>query len=181
MHSPLHQGPPPLGRLLHMQYRDFYPLRAESVAHARQDFRAAAHRAALYDSVAESAELCLSELASNAVRHAKDKRDRRWFHVSCHVGGTRRHHYLRIGVHDIDGAHIPTIPPVSLDPLAAFDEEAESGRGLFLVAQLSDEIGVEHGEGCNGKTVWCRWRLSPRAAPPRSARLCPAGPLPSPL
>ncbi len=158
MHSPFRQGPPPLGALRNMRYRDFYPLANASVPHARHDFRARAFTSMLPSQIAESAELCLSELASNAVRHAEDKRDRRWFHVSSNVLGRHRR-FLQIGVHDIDAAHIPDLPTVPVDPLAAFDDESETGRGLLLVSQLADGIGVEYGPGHRGKTVWCRFYL----------------------
>jgi anti-sigma regulatory factor (Ser/Thr protein kinase) len=153
-----------------MRYTEFYPLRPESVGHARQDFRAAVTRSALFDSVAEAAELCLSELASNAVRHAHDPRPRRWFHVSCHVQ-SMRHRALRLVVHDVDSAHIPVMPRRPVDPLAALDEEAESGRGLLLIAGTATACGVEHGEGVNGKNVWCTFDLPeptvPELADPR--------------
>lgn len=158
MHSPSRQGPPPLGSLRHMRYREFYPLRPESVPHARQEFRAQATRSELTADIAEAAEICLSELTSNAVRHAKDNRDRRWFHVDCNVLGRYRR-YLEIGVHDVDSANIPELPTIPFDPLAAFDDESESGRGLLLVAGLADAVGVMHGPGHNGKVIYCQFIL----------------------
>lgn len=158
MHSPSRQGPPPLGALRNMRYRDFYALRPESVPHARYDFRAHVVRSGLEPKVAEDAEVCLSELASNAVRHAEDHRERRWFHVSCNVLGHYRR-YLQLGVHDVDSAHVPELPKIPLDPLDAFDDESETGRGLLLVVGLASAVRIEHGPGFNGKTVWCRFDL----------------------
>lgn len=158
MHSPSRQGPPPLGSLRNMLYRSFYPLLPESVPHARYDFRAHVTRSELAPRVAESAEVCLSELASNAVRHAEDDRLRRWFHVSCTIRGQYRR-YLQLGVHDIDSAHIPEMPSTPADPFAMFDDESETGRGLLLIAGLADAVGVDHGPGHNGKVVWCQFVL----------------------
>jgi len=171
MHSPPHQGPPPLGNLRHMRYREFYPLRDQSVPQARHEFRAAAFRSDLDGGVAEAAEICLSELASNAVQHADDPRPRRWFHVSCNVLGVYRR-YLLIGVHDVDSGHIPRMPRVPVDPLDAFDDESESGRGLLLVAGLATAVRIEHGPGVNGKTIWCRFDL-PVGPPTLGNRLVP--------
>jgi anti-sigma regulatory factor (Ser/Thr protein kinase) len=179
MHSPLRPGPPPLGSLRHLRYRSFYPLDQASVRHAREEFRAAVYRSQLDGDIAEAAELCLSELAGNAIRHAKDPRLRRWFHVECNVLGMRRR-YVELGVHDIDGVHIPVLPDpaTAADQLLDMDEDAESGRGLLLVAMRSDGIGVDHGPGLNGKRMWCRWYLpipkkpvaDPRAAWASAAR-----------
>lgn len=157
MHSPFQPGPPPLGTLQHMTYRDFYPLQPGSVRQARYDFRHHATISNLAPKIAEDAEICLSELATNAVEHARDPRSRRWFHVSCGVLGSRRR-YLRLGVHDVDGAHIPEIPSAPVDPLDVLDDESESGRGLRIVVNLATDVGVEHDPG-NGKTVWCRFDL----------------------
>lgn len=176
MHSPLHQGPPPLGALLHMRYRDFYPLRPESVRSARYDFRHHVTISQLDPDVAEAAELCLSELATNAVVHAKDSRPRAWFHVSCSITGRRRP-YIRLGVHDADSKHIPNIPRTPVDPLAILDSESESKRGLLLVVQLAEQVHIEHS---NGKTIWCRFpiHLSPPTQHSSSARRATAPALP---
>lgn len=176
MHSPSDQGPPPLGALRNMQYRDFYYLAEASVPHARRDFRAHVYRSALPVDVAQNAELCLSELASNAVRHAKDNRPRGWFHVSCNVLGHYKR-YLQLGVHDIDSHNIPELPTAPLDPLAAFGEDQECGRGLFLVTQLADAVRIEHGPGCNGKTIWCRFDLP--SPPTLMQRLVPRSRIPA--
>lgn len=171
MHSPFRQGPPPLGPLRNMRYTEFYPLHPGSVRHARQDFRHHVTISELTASVAEAAEVCLSELATNAVLHAEDPRPRRWFHVTCTISGMHRRH-LMLGVHDIDSKHIPHVPDVPLDPLAAFDDESEGGRGLLLVAGLATAVRVDHGQGVNGKTIWCRFDL-PSSAPTLGARLAP--------
>jgi serine/threonine-protein kinase RsbW len=90
--------------------------------------------------LAEPAVLVLSELLTNAVRHARVPRDRlvetRYERVA---GG------VRIEVHDAD----PT-PPVRQEASA----EAESGRGLALVDVLTaGRWGVAERDGI-GKRLW---------------------------
>ncbi|NJQ02370.1 ATP-binding protein [Streptomyces sp. PLAI1-29] len=88
--------------------------------------------------LADAAELAATELIANVARHVPDRR--------CLLTVERR---LPAGVRvEVrDGA--PALPP---PPRAAGPEE-ESGRGLALVALITDAWGVlPHPEG--GKTVW---------------------------
>jgi anti-sigma regulatory factor (Ser/Thr protein kinase) len=163
-----------------MIYRDFYPLQEGAIRPARNDFRTHAFRSQLPADIAEAAELCLSELASNAVEHAHDHRARAWFHVSCQITGRYRRS-LRLAVHDIDGQHIPSLTTREKAPELLFSmDEAEEGRGLLLVAMYADEIGIEYGRGINGKEIWCSWDLDTAtgaertASDPRAAWATPA-------
>ncbi|MGI5468740.1 ATP-binding protein [Streptomyces sp. CA-132043] len=99
--------------------------------------------------LAESAELAVTELLVNVYRHVPDRR--------CTVtvrrdegGGTAG---VVIGVRD---AH-PVLPG-----LRDADPYAEGGRGLALVAAVTDKWGVapdEDGPQRTGeKTVWCELR-----------------------
>jgi anti-sigma regulatory factor (Ser/Thr protein kinase) len=101
--------------------------------------------------LSDSAELIVSELTTNAVA------------VSQRLIGSR-----------YDGKWQPGVPPVRLSlysdkarvvvevwdaddrmPEAQdIDLEAESGRGLLLVATLSTEWGIYRPEGASGKCVW---------------------------
>ncbi|MFF0425548.1 ATP-binding protein [Streptomyces sp. NPDC004520] len=111
-------------------------------------------------SVADRAERIVAELAANAVRHGRVQgRD---FRVALTCASSPG--LLRIEVTDPRGERLPALPS---DP-EGLSYEAESGRGLLLVAALADRWGVEPYPP-SGKTVW--------------AEVGPAGPkgvLPSP-
>jgi anti-sigma regulatory factor (Ser/Thr protein kinase) len=72
--------------------------------------------------------LLVSELVTNAVRHARGEGVRL---VVAHTGGV-----LRVEVHDPGRGFTVRKPPT--DPLRA------SGWGLVLVEELADRWGVEH-------------------------------------
>ena len=83
----------------------------------------------------------VAELASNAVLHGRvPGRDFRLRLKLC-ADGT-----LRIVVTDDRGDRIPRIP----GPIA---DDAESGRGLLIVAAYADRWGVDEAPA-NCKTVW---------------------------
>lgn len=161
MHSPHHRPPPPLGTLRHLSYRQPYPGVADSIPAAREHFAKAAVRSSLDPDVADTALLCLSELATNAVKHAQ-----RRFMVVVSVRG-RRQRYVRLEVHDTDRERLPVFvgKEDALDALGDTDPEATGGRGLALVAALADRTGVEPDP--NGKTVWFELRLERPGTPAR--------------
>ncbi|AWW38273.1 ATP-binding protein [Streptomyces cadmiisoli] len=82
--------------------------------------------------------LCVSELATNALLHGVPPG--RQFLVFLRYDGV----VLRVEVHDSG----PGSPRVA-------DEADEGGRGLLLVAALSDKWGVRERE--LGKVVWCEF------------------------
>jgi anti-sigma regulatory factor (Ser/Thr protein kinase) len=86
------------------------------------------------DRLAESVELLVSELVANAVRHAG---------TPVRLTLSRDGDGVRVAVRD--GS--PDRPRPRLP-----DTDSETGRGLFLVDQLTTDWGVE--EDRNGKTVW---------------------------
>lgn len=91
-----------------------------------------------------AAGLVVSELATNAVIHARGP-----FRVTVEVNGDRR---VRLAVSD--GSRRSPITK-------AHSADATTGRGLGLVAAMADEWGVErHG---TGKTVWVLLRPSQEA------------------
>ena len=109
------------------------PPQLESVTEARRrvaDLLSRWHRPELTD----SATLLVTELASNAVLHARTE-----FRVV-----TTLNHCVRLEVHD----RSPNRPVVRHG-----DGLAGTGRGLQLVERLSDAWGVELN---HGKVVWCR-------------------------
>jgi PAS domain S-box-containing protein len=85
--------------------------------------------------------LVSSELLNNAMNAARERVD-----ISIAMDGGR----ITIEVTD-DGMQRPTIPRVSSDPPGA---EAESGRGLFIARQLTDELKISH--DAEGTRVWVR-------------------------
>ena len=86
------------------------------------------------DEVAELAVLLVSELASNAVLHARTP-----FEVVVENDGRR----LRVEVHD-DSSVLPT--------LKDYVAESITGRGLHMVSASADNWGFEACE--RGKCVW---------------------------
>ncbi|MFJ6618583.1 ATP-binding protein [Kitasatospora sp. NPDC091335] len=102
---------------------------------------------------AETGLILLSELVTNACRHARSQRDR--------MIGVRvvlpTDSLLRIEVSD-GNTDLPRIRRTTPDD--------ESGRGLELVAALATSWGAHlRGEGYVGKTVWCELALPTPANP----------------
>ncbi|MCX4799645.1 ATP-binding protein [Streptomyces sp. NBC_01242] len=126
---------------------------ADSIPAAREHFAKAAISGGLDPAMTETAILCLSELATNCVVHA-----RRRFIVVVSVRGMRQRS-VRLAVHDTHRTR-PAFPPkdAALDVLGGLDLDATGGRGMAMVAMMADRTGVE--PDCNGKTVWCELRLS---------------------
>jgi anti-sigma regulatory factor (Ser/Thr protein kinase) len=90
------------------------------------------------DEVAELAVLLVSELASNAVLHARTP-----FEVAVHVGESQ----LRVEVTDNN----PTMPS-----LRTYVRESITGRGLHMVAASADRWGFDAQH--DGKVVWFELR-----------------------
>ncbi|MFI5684972.1 ATP-binding protein [Streptomyces sp. NPDC051636] len=92
--------------------------------------------------------LCVSELATNALLHRVPPGRDFTLRLTLHPDGT-----LGIEVHDSGGGevHVPEPSP-----------ESEHGRGLVLVAALSDKRGV--GERHPGKMVWAEFESDRGAA-----------------
>jgi anti-sigma regulatory factor (Ser/Thr protein kinase) len=84
--------------------------------------------------IIEDALVVLEELVANVVDHARTR-----FALVVQLSGR----VLRIAVHD-ECAADPVLRP--------FDAHAGRGRGLRLVASLSQQWGFDHHDG--GKTVW---------------------------
>lgn len=86
----------------------------------------------------ESAQICVTELTSNVIRHVGDGTPTT---LAVSMSGT----YLRIELHDPDTRALPT--------LLSADCEVESGRGMTLVNAVTDRWGVILRGDC--KVVWC--------------------------
>jgi anti-sigma regulatory factor (Ser/Thr protein kinase) len=110
------------------------------VGRARALFRDQAASWGVPPEVTETAELLLSELMTNAYRHAKVPAGREIW-ARCVMTDDR----VRVTVTDANDT-LPAPRTASLDD--------ESGRGLALVAALADDWGAERRECGIGKEVW---------------------------
>lgn len=88
--------------------------------------------------IAEAAQLCVSELVTNVIRHVGDGTPTM---LAVSMSGTR----LRIEVRDPDARALPTL-------LRARDDD-ESGRGMALVNAMADRWGVVLRD--DAKVTWC--------------------------
>jgi anti-sigma regulatory factor (Ser/Thr protein kinase) len=109
------------------------PAQPESISVARRFVVAALHDAHA-DAAADDAATLVSELATNALLHARTT-----FTVEVQLVGEA----VRIGVLDLSRA-VPRVRD--------YGSDATTGRGMRLVASMATRWGVEpHGDG---KTVW---------------------------
>lgn len=88
--------------------------------------------------VAEEAQLCVSELASNVIRHVGPGTPAT---LAVSMSGVR----LRIEVHDPDTRALPTLLDASTD--------SEAGRGMALLDAVADRWGVQLRP--DRKITWC--------------------------
>ncbi|WNF26848.1 ATP-binding protein [Streptomyces sp. C11-1] len=89
--------------------------------------------------LADAAELALTELVSNVVRHVPDRRGQTFIYR------LPRHEGVRVEVVDSS----PVVPlAIKGDPLD------DGGRGLILVNAVTDDWGIEKRWDGSGKTVW---------------------------
>ncbi|MEV7966092.1 ATP-binding protein [Sphaerisporangium sp. NPDC088356] len=136
-----------------------FPGRLDQAAHAR-----AFVRFLLADTpCVDEAELIVSELAGNALRHTRSGSPDGWFAVEVMLNRTFRDHShgqpvnALITVFDSGGGGVP-----ALDGHKQPDPDKESGRGLATVAALAARIGYQ-GTPETGHRVWAYLALSPWA------------------
>ncbi|MGW1950806.1 ATP-binding protein [Streptomyces sp. NPDC001940] len=96
----------------------------------------------------DDVKVCVSELATNAIKHGS--RAGRGFLVRV----ASRDERLRVEV--CDGGGNDGQAPYVKEPAA----DVASGRGLYLVATLADDWGVERHDG-PGHTVWAEFKVGP--------------------
>ncbi|MGP3927076.1 ATP-binding protein [Streptomyces sp. 8N616] len=125
------------------------PRHSRSVVRSRELLRDQARAWKVPDDVAETAVLLLSELMTNARKHARVSPGRE-ISARCVL----RDGALRIEVSDASD-QLP-------QPRQAAPDD-ESGRGLALVAALADEWGARPRTRGIGKTVWFALKLPPEA------------------
>ncbi|MEU6375339.1 ATP-binding protein [Streptomyces sp. NPDC046909] len=115
------------------------PAHVASVGEARRRLRAHLTRQNCGDDLCDTAVLLVSELVTNAVQHTPSTR------VRCSVGLEAGK--VRIEVRDQGEVFIP-------GSLAHAAAEDVNGRGLYLVAALSQEWGVRDHDSGAGCVVW---------------------------
>ncbi len=113
-----------------------YPVDPACVAEARRMVAAAARRWGHERMLVTDAELVASELAGNALLHARTP-----WEISVHRYGPMMQIAVRDGSHDL---------PAVLPP----DPARESGRGMHLIDKIARRWGVDVDEA--GKTVWAQ-------------------------
>jgi anti-sigma regulatory factor (Ser/Thr protein kinase) len=117
-----------------------------SVAAARQHIADACWVWGL-DTIAQAAVLAVSELVTNAVIHT----------TSAEVGVVAWRDGLRLSVEVYDTD--PVVPTLS-----APTDEADHGRGLYLVREMCDQWGtLPADDGEDGKRVWFTITATPQA------------------
>ncbi|MDQ1024788.1 anti-sigma regulatory factor (Ser/Thr protein kinase) [Streptomyces umbrinus] len=95
--------------------------------------------------------ICVSELATNALKHGAPADRDFLVRVAC------RSERLRVEVCD-QGDETPTVRLATADDC--------QGRGLFLVGALADDWGVAFRQE-DGKTVWAEFKVNAPDPPPR--------------
>ncbi|MER5551535.1 ATP-binding protein [Streptomyces sp. NPDC002793] len=134
---------------------DTFELRFSSTPRgARLARRLASHRVHEWghpygSEVNDTVGLVVGELAANAVTHGLVPGRDALLRLSRVAAGR-----LRVEVSDTRSERLPV-------PSAGSPADAEAGRGLVLVAALSEEWGVAPREGAPGKTVWATLDTAP--------------------
>ena len=120
-----------------------------------------------------TATLLTSEVVANAVVHAATT-------LTVQVTLDLDHREVVVAVTDLSPR--PVLPPVAALGLRLLllepDLEAESGRGLMILATLADRWGIEPAEP--GKTVWFSLSLAPVQAARAGPRFMTSDWTPSP-
>jgi len=126
-----------------------------SVPQVRHVVRHVLDGAGIDEDATAEIEIVLSEIVGNAVRHARPLEDGE-IHVQCEVtvGSTAVG-----GAGPVQGSHVEIAvtdggAPGRVLSARSADEQATSGRGLFIVEGLADEWGVVEDVDSLRRTVW---------------------------
>jgi anti-sigma regulatory factor (Ser/Thr protein kinase) len=117
-----------------VELRFRHPARPAAIGRARHEVEDALARTDVDERTSGDLMLLVSELVTNAVRHARSDR----FEVRLDVGPDK----LRLEVHDEGGGFVPQIAP---------SDDGSGGYGLYIVDRLADRWGVERDAG---GTIW---------------------------
>ncbi|WP_344936196.1 ATP-binding protein [Sphaerisporangium flaviroseum] len=128
-------------------WRRVFPGRPEQASQARRFVRLVLAGAP----IVEEAELIVSELAGNALRHTRSAPDG-FFVVEVTWNATD----VRIAVRDDGGSGVPRLGGTEPSP------DEEGGRGLVMVAALATRTGYD-GSPETGHTVWALLEQRPSA------------------
>lgn len=125
------------------------PVLGELAAELRAETRQLLHLWSLDETTTDAAELAVSELYSNVVRHVR--------RGPCVITLGLEATLLRLTVIDC-GLRMPEIPP---DPYAYVVEiQGESGRGLCMVALAADRMYFERAHAGTGKAAVVEWSVA---------------------
>lgn len=113
----------------HVELNFRHDARPAAIGAARRDVESALTTTHVKGTTAGDLMLLLSELVTNAVRHAEGDA----FEIRLDVRPER----LRLEVRDDGAGFAPNVAP---------REDGSGGYGLFIVEQLADRWGVEHDE-----------------------------------
>jgi anti-sigma regulatory factor (Ser/Thr protein kinase) len=116
--------------------------RAEATPWARRHVRDVLRAWRVAEEDIDTAELAVCELVSNAVRHVAPGAP------DAHVTLTLRHDEAQLIAEVADPSDLPPVVK------AATPEDAESGRGLLIVEEISKEWDY-YLLPTGGKVVWC--------------------------
>jgi serine/threonine-protein kinase RsbW len=137
------------------------PRCAASVPLARHAVTAALDRAGVTSECADDVELALSEACTNAYRHAQSGKS---FEVLMTITGDQ----LTLDVLDAGNGLAPGFAPATAMPHPSTD----GGRGISLMAALTDELVLDSANGdggCVRLRKLLRWRCGAPFASPRLA------------
>ena len=106
--------------------------------------------------VPEDIELLTGELVANAIKHSDSRRNMETLQLRV----LNDEKFIRVSVTDAGSSHnIPQIPSQA-------DLLAESGRGLWLVKELSDDWGWWDEEETGRRVVWFKMAIPDAPDPP---------------
>lgn len=143
--------PPADGLLVNaIRFHEWYVANDSSVRSVRRGLRSTLDAIGVHPDTADTAVLIASELAANAVRHASHGNPSQTFCVEIRIRASNPT-VLRIGVFD-RSTNAPALPP---KPVLDIPDDAVSGRGLPMVADMCHQrIGCAIHPG-TGKMMWC--------------------------
>lgn len=148
----------PVARVAPTSYTAELPHSSTSVRQARSLLAASLSERDVLGTAADDAILILSELVTNALRHARALSSG-MIRVSWGLTGDGQ---LRIEVTDGGGTTRPTPKPYSMSV------SSHAGRGLEIVDRLADRWGSQREEGGDEYTVWAELAVRARHAGRRS-------------